>query len=173
MKVLEKNQETLKLKSDLNPTVALFMMLALGALVGTILFGGIIAIITFFKIPIEEKSLAEIVITQQQTIFILFGMMALGTLITTLFTPINTIYEINRDSRLFKVKSSYFIALFNELQEISLQQIKRIETHKTYGYGSIHLVLLDRSINISSDLELAENEAVEISESLSQFIKNS
>ena len=173
MKILEKNPERLKLKSDLNSMVSIFMMLALGSLIATLSFGGFIAVITFFKIPVEAKSLTEGIIAEQETIFILLGMTGLGTLITVLFTPLNTSFEIERSSRLFKVQTSYLIAVFNEIQEISLQQIKRIETQKMASYGSIHLVLEERSINISSDLDLEENEAVEISESLATFMRGS
>ncbi len=171
MKILENNNDKLKLKSDLNFTVSLFMMLALGALVATIFFAGILAVFTFLQIPLEDDSLTSEIISEQQTIFLLFGMMGLGTLITALFTPLNTIYEIERSSKLFKIETAYFISLLNDIKEISFQEIKRIETQKKAGYGSIHLILPDRSINISSDLELQEDEAVKISQSLAKFLR--
>jgi len=172
MKTLERNQERLKLKSDLNSSVSIFMMLALGALIGTICFAMIILILNYLELSKGEISNILELTTEQSTIFLLFAMTAFGALVTAAFMPLTTEYEIERSSMLFKVKTNYFLVILNELQEIPWQEIRRIETQKMGGQGIINLVLADRSINISSDLELPENQAEEITDEMIGYIQN-
>lgn len=172
MKILERNQERLKLKSDLNGSISIFMLLALGALVATIGFAIIILAVNLFGDSPKDLADAFELSSEQLTIFMLLAMTAFGALVTAAFMPLTTEYEIERSSMLFKVKTSYFLVILNEIQEISLRDIKRIETQKLGGQGQINLVLEDRSVNISGDVELAEDRAVEITDSIAQFIRN-
>lgn len=172
MKTLEQSEERLKLKSDLNLSVSIFMMLALGALIGTIGFAIILFILNFLSLSTGEISNTLELTTEQETIFLLLAMTAFGALMIAAFMPLNTEYKIERSSMLFTIKTNYFISMFNEIQKIPCQDIRRIETRKLGGQGQIHLVLADRSINISNDVEISEDRAEEITDSMLGFIKN-
>ena len=172
MKTLEQSEERLKLKSYLNLSVSIFMMLALGALIGTIGFAIILFILNFLSLSTGEISNTLELTTEQETIFLLLAMTAFGALMIAAFMPLTTEYKIERSSMLFTIKTNYFISMFNEIQEIPCQDIRRIETRKLGGQGQINLVLADRSINISNDVEISEDRAEEITDSMIGFIKN-
>ena len=106
MKTLEQSEERLKLKSDLNLSVSIFMMLALGALIGTIGFAIILFILNFLSLSTGEISNTLELTTEQETIFLLLAMTAFGALMTAAFMPLTTEYKIERSSMLFTIKTN-------------------------------------------------------------------